>query len=512
MKLAPGRMRPRCAASGLSKTGRRFTHSSTKDSKGLDIDDIRDSARSLQTDSGPTQKPLAAAVEALRQRAQSSPWVQQASSGARQCTFTHLYVPHDMLLRIKPKEDPRKVHKTIQAVDELERFSPSTGKSSYYPSTARGVFATVSDPAIKRTMDEIGWIRSDIVEHASRVLRLRALSEMHRAHVQLFAHWKSNPQMLAIPERGTTFGCRPSRISVIRMEVYGRVQRQDAMWQGQSPYIALPCHSKDAECQMPVVLPPGGLQCVIEVPPPIPHTKLPIDEQPLSVSSELYARKIWKAAAKLHGELGGVKEETAAVPSARVDFDVLAQFQPWGASVVTGQPESRDEPTVSLQALERLYSMLPRLTPASCVISERDRKRSRKAKKKGHAGATGGAGQADQQQDAKLEQPPVEAQGLRSYLDISYEYSLTQPGCSFASAVDGRATKRVPVYCAHEIFGQAVASTVVLWLLSTAISLRKDASEQSHTTSSPQYIGVVALPCTAELATQLHRIVSFQKV
>ncbi|KAJ2632971.1 hypothetical protein GGF44_003746 [Coemansia sp. RSA 1694] len=82
---------------------------------------------------------------------------------------------------------------------------------------------------------------------------------------------------------------------------------------------------------------------------------------------------------------------------------------------------------------------------------------------------------------------------------VSYGYSLHRPGHQFAE-VDGYASKIVPVYNAQEIFGLAAANTVIPWLLQLPMS------SSSSSPLAVRYVGVVALPCTAELATQLHRL------
>ncbi|KAJ2796719.1 hypothetical protein H4S07_006140, partial [Coemansia furcata] len=201
----------------------RFAHN------GPPTDDIERAARSLQTRSAPGSQ-LPTAIAALRQRAQSSPWVQQLISGPRVCKFSGLYLPRDMHVRVKPKANPH-TEKPMLSVDELERYSSALGLSQYLPLSARGLYAAITDQTNARVVGEMGSIRPDIVEHTARVLRLRAVAAMHRAHLEFVSH------QVSIPPK-TKNGA--SRLDAIRVEVNSRVLGQDAMWPGPSVFLPLP--------------------------------------------------------------------------------------------------------------------------------------------------------------------------------------------------------------------------------------------------------------------------------
>ncbi|KAJ2567361.1 hypothetical protein IW140_004494 [Coemansia sp. RSA 1813] len=103
---------------------------------------------------------------------------------------------------------------------------------------------------------------------------------------------------------------------------------------------------------------------------------------------------------------------------------------------------------------------------------------------------------------------PTENQQLQKLhrdVSIAFKYSLVRPGSPFAPA-DGLATKKVPLYRASEIFGHAIAATVVPWLLHLPLS-----STDENTSQSPRYVGIVALPCTTQLAAQFHRHAAYIK-
>ncbi|KAJ2747364.1 hypothetical protein GGI19_006346 [Coemansia pectinata] len=169
-----------------------------------------------------------------------------------------------------------------------------------------------------------------------------------------------------------------------------------------------------------------------------------------------------------------------------------------------GKPEPHSEPTLSMAALEMLYRCLPQLTPDRLAISSNtDTASSRSKRRRAKKVAAETASTLEKKQVKPTTIPTLS----RSDAGISYGYSLYRPGHPSA-VVDGQATKTVPVYNAQDIFGLAAASTVIPWLLQVPMP----ASSYSHTgssSSSVRYVGVVALPCTAELSTQLHRVVTY---
>ncbi|KAJ2815365.1 hypothetical protein GGI24_006076, partial [Coemansia furcata] len=427
--------------------------------------DIEQAARNLQTRSAPGSQ-LPTAIAALRQRAQSSPWVQQLISGPRVCKFSGLHLPRDMHVRVKPKANPH-TEKPMLSVDELERYSSALGLSQYLPLSARGLYAAITDQTNARVVGEMGLIRPDIVEHTARVLRLRSVAAMHRAHLEFVSHQVSMPPPK--PKNGA------SRLDAIRVEVSSRVRSQDAMWPGPSVYVPLPSPLKKAgqlSWQLSDVLPAAGLQCIIELPAG------PLD-MALSVSSEACARTVWNALTSHPAHDRAVDRQV----------NILTQFATWKAFVMPGKPEPHEEPTLSMEALETLYHCLPRLTPERLAINtEVSRSKKRRAKKISPA-------------QTSPETDQVTEIISRAEAVISHPYSLYRPGHS----ADGSATKLVPVYNAKDIFGLAAASTVIPWLLHVPMN---DVSEP-HAELSVRYVGVVALPCTAELATQLHRVVTY---
>ncbi|KAJ2687124.1 hypothetical protein IWW39_003156 [Coemansia spiralis] len=407
-------------------------------------------------------------LAAMRQRAQSSPWVQQLISGSRVCRFSGHYLPRDMLLRVKPKQ--RAHGKSLLCIDELERYSPTVGPSSYLPLT--GFYAAITDQT-NRAVGELGWIRPDVVEHCARVLRLRSVAAMHRAQLEYFAHLKP------IDSVGGPKGVTLSRLDASRVEVNRRVVAQDAMWRGPSVYLPLgdPLLSGEAMAwQLSDVLPAAGLQCIIE----LPATK-PLSDRPLSVSSEACARTVWHALLSQH-EANGAEDERRV--------NILNQHNTWKAFVMPGKPETHTEPTLSLEALEGIYRCLPPLTPSQLTVAS-DAAASRSKRRRAKKMAT----------ESAAPEPLSDVVSPKGAV-VSYGYSLTRPGHPSAE-VDGCATKEVPVYSARDIFGLATASTVIPWLLQ--VPMGGVAGEQEAT----RYVGVVALPCTAELATQLHRVVTF---
>ncbi|KAJ2772196.1 hypothetical protein IWQ56_001486 [Coemansia nantahalensis] len=443
--------------------------------------------RELRTGDAPAAGDHCPQVAALRQRAQSSPWVQQLAGGLRKSSFAGTFAPSSTMVRVKTARDAAR-NRSMLSVDELGPFSDSAGKSAYLPLAARGLLAAVTDRTLQKTMRELGWVRPDIVEHCARVLRLRAIAALHRAHLELFAHRGRDPAPLDIPPPGAVHGLKPSRLDIIRTEAYGRVLRQDAQWTGPSPFVALPPpqDSPGTSCDSgawPVagVLPPAGLQCIIEVPVP---DAVP-DAQKLPVTSEAHARAVW---ATLGGGGG------ATLPGG-----VLGQQQPWKATVMPGRPETHTEPTLTVAALERLYRVLPRLTPESMAVP----------------GAAPGKAKKKQAQRPASDAPyaPQQASELRSWATVRYDYSVTRSG-PYASAkcVDGQASRRVPVYRARDIFGPTACAAVLPWLLHMPVSLADTQDTPASTASAAPTVcrvGVVGLPCTAELATQLHRISTY---
>ncbi|ORX72488.1 hypothetical protein DL89DRAFT_256108 [Linderina pennispora] len=317
-------------------------------------------------------------------------------------------LPRDLRLRIKPKLHPTTGRPQL-TVDELEGHSRVATKSTYLPISARHLHQALNDPLCYRMASGIGAVRPDIVEHAGKVLQLRILSAMHRMHLQFSQH-ANPPAPLVIPEKGTTFGQPRSRLDVIRMEVDGRVQRQDARWQCMYPLVELP-QSHSIDC----VLPAAGLQCIVRLPPPLPYTRLAISDQPLSVSSEAMAKKVWKTLRKMHGNYEPI------------EYDVLAQID-WLAVQIAGRPEPHNEPTLSMQALEQLYHWLPVLTPGLHVDGPVNHKGKRGKKLRA----------IDKQPENAWPRP------FRSETQLTYQFSLAEPGLKYAH-VDGARTKAVPV-------------------------------------------------------------------
>ncbi|KAJ1794504.1 hypothetical protein LPJ59_004516 [Coemansia sp. RSA 2399] len=492
---------------------KRSTYTAASDERS----DISKAMRQLETDSGPTQEQqgiglMQPEVDALRQRVHSSMWVKQLVSGTRQCTFSQLTKPKDLLIRVKPKHTTTTAQKgnakrtkiaTILSVDELHQFSTAAGKSQYLPATATGMFAAATDPATRHMMADSGWVRPDIVEHCSRVLRLRIVSDMHRACCEYAAHAANRPHLerpLAIPAKGTTFKVQPSRLDVIRMDVTRRIMLQDALWQPPSacPFIAIDDCTGDV-VDIQTVLPAAGLHCIVKVPAAYAAGASVL---PCSVSSESSARAVWAELRRIAGNVEeNPPEETA---------DLLAE-RSWPAFRLTGRPHTLNAPTFGAHALDSLYGLLPRLTPESMYITAQTStsssssssysgmslsKRVKKKQKQAMELAITSYLKATQSADSQKH-------GLCSDATISFRYSLVRPGTPFAPA-DGSATKTVPLYDASAILGNAIAATVVPWLLHLPL-----ASTDASASTSPRYVGIVALPCTAQLATQFHRLATY---
>ncbi|KAJ2391992.1 hypothetical protein GGI23_005312, partial [Coemansia sp. RSA 2559] len=435
--------------------------------------DISKAMRQLETDSGPTQEQqgiglMRPEVDALRQRVHSSMWVKQLVSGTRQCTFSQLTKPKDLLIRVKPKHKPtaqggraqRSKNPTILSIDELHPFSTAAGKSQYLPATAAGMFAAATDPATRNMMADSGWIRPDVVEHCSRVLRLRIVSDMHRACCEYAAHAANRPQLerpLAIPAKGTTFKVQPSRLDVIRMDVTRRIMLQDALWQSPSacPFIAIHGYTGAAVGLQPV-LPAAGLHCIVKVPAAYAAGASPLQ---YSVSSESSARAVW---AELR-RIAGTAEEHPPEETA----DLLTE-RSWPAFRLTGRPHTLSAPTFGAHAIDSLYGLLPRLTPESMHIMSQTSASSSSSSSSSSGTSLSKRAKRKQKQEMELaitsylnaaQSANGHKHGLCSDATISFRYSLVRPGAPFAPA-DGSATKTVPLYDASAIFGHAIAATV----------------------------------------------------
>ncbi|KAJ2378953.1 hypothetical protein IW150_000481 [Coemansia sp. RSA 2607] len=405
-------------------------------------------AYALKTTSTP-HPTLPPRAQQLRHKLQSNPWVKQLTSGQRKSIFASTHLPKDHLLRVKTKRDAQGA--PLLCVDELEEFSRVTGKSAYLPNSARGVYAALTDQANRRNVAEFGKVRRDFVEHCAKVLRLRVISEVQRARIVMLSH-----RNVKEPLGERTDGM--SRLDMIRLEIRHRIQRQDAQWAGNSPFIDLTDFTPDAQHKVATILPAAGLQCILKLPPsPLPTR--------LSTSSESDARTVFSQLMQMQG-----KEETLP--------DVLDQSGgSWVAHVMGSAPMPMNEPTLSEKALALLYTCLPRVVPISMDIVKDARAKKQGANK----------------EPALIEPSFVETQGFVKDADIAYEYSLERTGDATATA-DGDDTKSVPVYDAAAVFGHDIAATVLSWLL------------HSPATPSTRYIGIVALPCTTNLAAQLHRL------
>ncbi|KAJ2518420.1 hypothetical protein GGI11_002869 [Coemansia sp. RSA 2049] len=496
--------------------------------------------RRLETDSGPTTEQqgiglMDPEVDALRQRVQSSVWVKQLISGARRCTFSHLTKPKDLLLRMKrkhttvPGDNPQHQNQgktrsaSIMSVDELQCFSVDTGKSFYLPCTAGGVFAAVTDALSLRWGSDAGWIRPDIVEHISRVLRLRIVSDIHRACCQYVAHTGDRARLgvpLAIPPKGTTFKVTPSRLDVIRMEAVRRTALQDALWQPSAgsfcPFVDLTHEFSDAGSLREIsidriTLPPAGLQCIIEIPPPLPIAAANQASQLLSVSSEASAQAVWAALRRIAAE----EEKGNSNMNDHVPESILAE-QSWPAYGATGRPQTLHAPTLGIDALESLYALLPRLTPelmrapqatSSTSPSGAPTKGSRRKHKQALSQAIAEYAKMTQAADFHEQYQQNQRHRISADVAVSFKYSLVRPGMP-STPPDGSATRSIPLYRASSIFGHAVAASVIPWLLHLPLS-RADVDASNADPQSPRYVGVVALPCTTLLGAQFDRLATY---
>ncbi|PIA18239.1 hypothetical protein COEREDRAFT_13819 [Coemansia reversa NRRL 1564] len=505
--IAAAATRPCCSFLLTRRVLRRRINTTTAqqqqdDDDSIDIEKIWNVMHKLKTDSAPSTAPVDPLVAALRQRVQSSPWVQQVTGGTRLNPFFSTFLPRDLQIRAKPKIYKERGRQML-SIDELDHYSKSIGKSNYLPLSARGVFSTITDLSLGRLKAELGWVRPDIVEHCARVLRLRVISEMHRAHIELFTHIRNAHGPLEIPEKGSTQGCSHGRLDVIRDEVNARLLRQDAQWEGSSPYVTLPPPSSTDissiqgngnEWQLPGILPAGGLQCIIEIPY---YTS--ISGQKLSTSSESHAQLVWKALVAY----GADNTSKGVQIDEPLEYNILDQSSTWKAFVMSGRPETHEEPTLSIRSLEQIHHSLPRITPMSLTIPDaaiRGGSRKRIKKKIARLDAN-----IANHQDVMVEQPIPK---LHSTVSIRYNYSVSRPGSYSSTAIDSSATKTVPLYHAQALFGPAVSTTVIPWLLHTSppsYHSEKD-NDKDQLNGKMCYIGIVSLPCTAGVATQLYRL------
>ncbi|KAJ1722415.1 hypothetical protein LPJ53_003174 [Coemansia erecta] len=437
----------------------------------------------LQTTSTPHPS-LPPVAQKLRQKIQSNPHIKQLTSGARKCLFSSTHLPRDLLIRIKCKLDPRGPQKLARllCIDELESYSRATGKSAYLPLSARGLHAALRDPTSRRAVAELGWPRGDIVEHCARVLRLRVIAGLHRARIQMLLHSRQGaseqPLVPLPPPSGQGSASGVSRLDAIRAEVRDRVRRQDAQWAEASPFIVLTDYTPHAAYTVDAVLPAAGLQCILRVP------RSPLGAR-LSPSSEADARTVFAALLQQQQVQRAQPGDGVQVPS-----EVLDQSGgSWIGHVVGGSPEPVSEPTFTQDALVVLYACLARLTPESMSIAgdahTLSKRKARRLEKKKVREAS-----EPNVSDTLMKDAAV----LTAQAEIAYGYSLERPGSPLA-APDGWDQKTVPVYDADAIFGHDVAATVVNWLLLSPA-----------TTDASHYVGVVALPCTVDLAAQLHRL------
>ncbi|KAJ2235035.1 hypothetical protein IWW45_002932 [Coemansia sp. RSA 485] len=264
-----------------------------------------------------------------------------------------------------------------------------------------------------------------------------------------------------------------SRLDLIRKAVRRRMIMQDSQWLSYSPFIKLGDPSSSGSWTVSDILPPSGLQCIIKVPEPL-------NTLSLSVSSESDAKLVWN---------------TLAENNNRLKFNVLDQSgASWISYIMGSAPESGKEPTLSPEALEFLYHYLPNITADNLVIHDDGGKLSRKKARRLREQLASGS-QDTSQPDLSVESsgsaPAFCSEGF-----ITYNYTLNGSGSGFARP-QGEETKHVPVYDATAIFGSKVSSTAINWLLSNTGS------------SNSRYIGVVALPCTVDLAAQLDRLAVF---
>ncbi|KAJ2856887.1 hypothetical protein J3B02_001348 [Coemansia erecta] len=248
---------------------------------------------------------------------------------------------------------------------------------------------------------------------------------------------------------------------------------QDSEWLLHSPYIKLNDHVENSDKWMIAdILPPSGLQCIIKLPDCSSIQKL-------SVSSEQDAKFIWKKLAQ----------------SNALDFDILDQSgASWISYLIACAPESGKEPTLSIKALEYLYHYLPNICSEKLVVHDNGAKLSRKRARRLREQLTS-SGQEDAVQ-AELTNESSQMPTICSRAVISFNFSTNGSGSQFAVS-QGTESKTVPVYDASAIFGSQITSTVINWLLSNTGSSSNNGS---------RYIGVVALPCTVDLAAQLDRL------
>ncbi|KAJ2631261.1 hypothetical protein H4R22_002103 [Coemansia sp. RSA 1290] len=438
---------------------------------------VYEEIRSLKTSSDPSQsQPLPQPVQLLRARVECSSWAQQITSGIRQDVFTQTATPGSLLVRIKtrtqkytPKTKP--MTRRLVSIDELEYYSRGVGKSSYLPLSARGTVAFATEHSLRKVRQLMGYIRPDLVEHCSRVLRLGLINSMHRSLVQFIGHSVQAPQEEPCA----------NRLQMIRNLTNNRFISQDTLWPGPSIFTPLSPPIEDIQSFRFTAtdrLPPGGLQCIVKLPVPTnPGSKY-------SVSSEPHAREIWKA----------------ALPKNHlIEQDILDGTHQWKAFVMSGRPEPRRDPVLTLYALEKLYHLLPRLTPESMDTPDAAAliKKVRKFKHPKRVAALGHKVPVLKSFETELVKPVLLSQ------PALIEYQVSQQGES-DSQLYKQASKTVPLYDLRALFGDSIAASVAPWLMGIPVNTEHpDFSNPAMFTE--KYFGLVALPCTAQLATSLHR-------
>ncbi|KAJ2846974.1 hypothetical protein IWW36_004088, partial [Coemansia brasiliensis] len=369
----------------------------------------------------------------------------------------------------------------ILAIDELEYYSDGIGKSAYIPLSARGIVAFATEHSLRKVYQTLGWIRPDLVEHCSRVLRLALINSMHRSLVQFIGH-----TLHVEKEEPST-----NRLQTIRNQVNNRFIRQDTLWSGLSIFTPLhPPTYKDSQSPRFTIstkLPPGGLQCVVKLPVPISSTSLKF-----SISSEPHAREVWKAALSRN-------------PYGLVEEDILDAAHQWKAFVMSGRPEPRTDPILTIYALEKLYHLLPRLTPESMNIPDASAiiKKVRKFKHPKGAASLGQSVPALETFETDLVKP----HSLSQSVVIEYPYQLSSCVNDLDTREFERADKIVPLYDLHALFGDSITASVLPWLLGIPVDTQNAAKLDFSDSKlfTEKYFGLVALPCTANLATNLHR-------
>ncbi|KAJ2158530.1 hypothetical protein GGF46_003713 [Coemansia sp. RSA 552] len=167
--------------------------------------------------------------------------------------------------------------------------------------------------------------------------------------------------------------------------------------------------------------------------------------------------------------------------------ELLDSSRPWKAFVMSGRPAVYTAPTLGMRALEGIYHMLPRLTPACMRIPTLPFGQSPKRGKKNMQKLANAFAHSQEEQPAGEQM----VRSLSSQIDIRYR-------CGTETFV-----KSVPAYHAEAIFGPSVCAEVLPSLLHAPLP------DENSAGSGWRYLGVVALPCTANLATQLHRLCEY---